>query len=387
MFQMPTNPLSSRRYEGGGPVGQKVQQHETLTPGQREFLDSLTGQLTPQVGQGITPYQGERVAPFGPLQEQALGMAGGYEPGIRAGLKAYGGFDPAQGQDFLGIGQQILQSAGQPYDPTGAKEYWEQSFKAPAMQTWQRDIIPGLKESFSDGALNRALARSAESLGLGLSGQLGSILQSDRENYLNRQMQGAGLAGSFAQLPGQLATQGQQLAAGGLGEMGFMGAMEQALRQQTAEAQQQQWGEAQPYENPWLQRFASLVLGTPAFENIGFQGFYKPSTFETLAGAAAQGGGAYFGAKAASDRRLKDNIEPVENALEKVEQLEGKTFHYIWKPQAEREAGLIAQDLEKVLPEAVVEINGIKFIKYDGVIALLVNAVKELNQKIDVRDN
>ena len=52
-----------------------------------------------------------------------------------------------------------------------------------------------------------------------------------------------------------------------------------------------------------------------------------------------------------SDIKLKENIEVIDNALDKVKQLKGITYDL--KKMASRLTGLIAQDLEKVLPEAV----------------------------------
>ena len=82
-----------------------------------------------------------------------------------------------------------------------------------------------------------------------------------------------------------------------------------------------------------------------------------------------------------SDKRLKEDIETIEDALDKVRKLDGKVYKFIFKDK-ERDGGVIAQDVERVLPEAVVEINGIKHVKYEAVIALLVNAVKELDRKV-----
>lgn len=79
----------------------------------------------------------------------------------------------------------------------------------------------------------------------------------------------------------------------------------------------------------------------------------------------------------ASDRRIKENIIPIENALEKLMQLEGFTF--TMKESGEEKAGIMAQDLEAVLPEAVFEINGVKHIKLDAVLGLIVSAIKEMN--------
>ena len=82
---------------------------------------------------------------------------------------------------------------------------------------------------------------------------------------------------------------------------------------------------------------------------------------------------------ATSDLYLKENIQPVKSALEIVNQLEGVRFD--WKDSGESSLGVIAQDLEKVLPELVSETNGVKSVNYNGIIAVLIQAIKELNQK------
>ena len=82
---------------------------------------------------------------------------------------------------------------------------------------------------------------------------------------------------------------------------------------------------------------------------------------------------------ATSDLYLKENIQPVKSALEIVNQLEGVRFD--WKDSGESSLGVIAQDLEKVLPELVSETNGVKSVNYNGIIAVLIQAIKELSQK------
>ena len=89
-----------------------------------------------------------------------------------------------------------------------------------------------------------------------------------------------------------------------------------------------------------------------------------------------------------SDERLKENIQVVDNALDKVSQLKGVTFD--WKKDGEKSAGLIAQDVEKVLPSAVKE-KGLPFkadddqeyktVEYSQVTSLLVEAIKELKEE------
>jgi len=85
-----------------------------------------------------------------------------------------------------------------------------------------------------------------------------------------------------------------------------------------------------------------------------------------------------------SDRTLKENIEPITDALDKVNSINGYTFNYIDAPEKGRVPGVIAQELEQVLPEAVYDTgNGTKAVRYDNTIALLVEAIKELKQQVD----
>lgn len=104
-----------------------------------------------------------------------------------------------------------------------------------------------------------------------------------------------------------------------------------------------------------------------------------------------------------SDERLKEDIEKIDNALEKVMQLRGVTY----KPNAiaeglgykkQNEVGVIAQDVEKVLPEAVkpapfdimlfenTEISrsgqNYKTVQYEKLVPLLIEAIKELNNEV-----
>jgi hypothetical protein len=95
-----------------------------------------------------------------------------------------------------------------------------------------------------------------------------------------------------------------------------------------------------------------------------------------------------------SDKRLKKDIAPIDNALWRVSQLNGCTFTYLKDDR--KSAGLIAQDLEKVLPSAVIEDEAVfhgeegetyKTVQYDQVIGLLVEAVKELTAKVEELEN
>ena len=96
-----------------------------------------------------------------------------------------------------------------------------------------------------------------------------------------------------------------------------------------------------------------------------------------------------------SDESLKENVKNIENPLEKVSQINGVTFD--WKEDYIKEnggedkyfvrkndVGVIAQEVEKVLPEVVAtREDGIKAVKYDRIVALLIESIKELKKEIE----
>jgi hypothetical protein len=97
---------------------------------------------------------------------------------------------------------------------------------------------------------------------------------------------------------------------------------------------------------------------------------------------------AYYG----SDSRLKENVTPISNPLEKIQQIGG--YEYDWIPMEgihENEGhdiGVIAQEIESILPEIVTtRENGYKAVKYDRIVALLIECIKEQQKQIDELKN
>ena len=98
-----------------------------------------------------------------------------------------------------------------------------------------------------------------------------------------------------------------------------------------------------------------------------------------------------------SDRRLKTNILNIPNALEKVSMLNGVTFEWLEFDENKNkeihanegtDVGVIAQDVEAVFPDLVdTRESGYKAVKYDKLTALLIEAVKELNEKVIKLEN
>ena len=90
---------------------------------------------------------------------------------------------------------------------------------------------------------------------------------------------------------------------------------------------------------------------------------------------------------AASDKRLKDNIQTIKNPLSKILSLDSIEFDWNEKQETYRghDIGLIAQQVEEIAPELVTtRSNGYKAIKYDKLNSLLVGAIKEQQQQIEV---
>jgi hypothetical protein len=125
-------------------------------------------------------------------------------------------------------------------------------------------------------------------------------------------------------------------------------------------------------------RINSLGVGTPA---SGLTGEIRATNNIT----------AYY----SSDKNLKENILPIKNALNKVDNINGVEFD--WKDSyieqrggedgifvRKHDVGVIAQELEQVLPEVVVtRDDGYKAVNYEKVVALLIQAIKELKEEVD----
>ena len=85
-----------------------------------------------------------------------------------------------------------------------------------------------------------------------------------------------------------------------------------------------------------------------------------------------------------SDEKLKENVVGITNALEKVMDLRGVYFNRIGKNYDDREIGVIAQEVEKVLPELVKEgPDGTKSVAYQNMVAVLIEAIKEQQEQIN----
>ena len=140
---------------------------------------------------------------------------------------------------------------------------------------------------------------------------------------------------------------------------------------------------------------AAMVTGS-LYEEKWTTGDGTDSTSKTTGALIVSGGlgilntisaGGDVIAYASSDERLKDNIKPIDGALNKVSKISGNTFD--WNEQKQniykgRDYGVIAQEIEAVMPELVdTRDNGYLAVKYDKIVPLLIEAIKELKQEIE----
>jgi hypothetical protein len=84
-----------------------------------------------------------------------------------------------------------------------------------------------------------------------------------------------------------------------------------------------------------------------------------------------------------SDARLKANIISLGSTLAKVLQIDGKSYTMKKDENKKQKIGVLAQDIEKVFPELVSESNGVKSVNYQGLVPVLINALKEQDAKMN----
>ena len=121
-------------------------------------------------------------------------------------------------------------------------------------------------------------------------------------------------------------------------------------------------------------KFSSVSTGTTATLNVNTDRLQFNPSSGTLSATVFT---------SLSDRTQKEDIRPIENAIGIVNQLTG--VRYNWKNNTNKPSiGLIAQDVEEVIPEVVVEMaDGLKSVSYGNIVAVLIEAIKEQQVRIE----
>lgn len=134
------------------------------------------------------------------------------------------------------------------------------------------------------------------------------------------------------------------------------------------------YGLAYEYNGSYYHHLALKENGTTyARLSFGSAGAYFTGTLTSGADVVAY-----------SDRRLKDNIQTIENALDKVVSLRGVTYTRNDKEDKSQKVGVIAQEVQEILPQVVFEQeDGILGVSYGNITAVLIEAIKEQQTQIE----
>jgi len=144
-----------------------------------------------------------------------------------------------------------------------------------------------------------------------------------------------------------------------------------------------------------------IIKAETADKDILFKGTDDSTTITALQLDMSEGGNAQFlgnisGSQieasgdiiafGSSDRNLKDNIQPIENSLEKIDKIGGYTF--VWNDNQStykgKDIGVVAQEIQEILPEIVAtRANGYLGVKYEKIVPLLIESIKELKKEVE----
>jgi hypothetical protein len=146
----------------------------------------------------------------------------------------------------------------------------------------------------------------------------------------------------------------------------------------------------------WFPAGVSVTGYVYATDNIQTNGGdIVVKTGSTIKAFMDQDGNGYFTGDvtsngSASDERLKENIVPLEKGLAEVEQIKTYTFNYKDRPE-DTLPGVIAQEIEQILPEVVYDIemedDTYKAVRYQQIVPVLIEAIKDLSDKVKDLEN
>jgi hypothetical protein len=349
-------------------------------------------------GQAAANQLGVRnIAGFTPDQLAAMEMTrGAIGTGAGAVNQAVGtagqvaGFTPGQvqGQSFLNanIGAYMnpyLQNvAGNVMSDLDRQRLMQQNQNAAS--AFQAKAFGGSRQGVLEAETNRAAQENAArtltdlySGGFNAAAQLaGQDLSFAQQAALANQQAGLAGAGLNLQAAGQLGQLGgaqQAMSQADIAALGNVGSMQQQLAQATTDAER----------NLILEKFqlqqGALGSLAPLAGNVTSTAKVTPSFGQTLGQAAQIAGTAMM----FSDPSMKENVKPMKGALKKLSFLNGSTYNYIDDEDETPTGGIMATDVKKVMPGAVKTMdNGKMAVDYSKVTGLLVEAVKELDDKV-----
>jgi len=227
----------------------------------QQQLNQLLGE---QLGQGVERFGGERVPGASGLQTAGFDVARGLTPiasgGQQFGAQQTAGLDPGTAGRVTGQAEQALSGILGPQDLEAVNRLFQTGFVDPAQGNINR-LLRGVSERFAGagsagatggGAFGRSLGRAAGEAGTQLNAQLAKLLFETDQANKNRQLQGVGAATNLAQLPGQVAGQGEILGLGPLASLLDIGGIQRGIQGEQGEAGFQEFLRTRDFNNPFL---------------------------------------------------------------------------------------------------------------------------------------
>jgi len=376
---------SPSQSEYGSQYSERAISLPTTSTTQRGLESTISEWLKSRVSQGAQPFPGALTPDIPELFREA-----------------YSGFQYSPFAEDISAATRDLISGVPAYafDPAKTTEKWVETYAAPVMKAWEKYVLPLKKEEWNIPGVYASRTRTREVAKAGeefmttrVAPTLFEALQTGEKLGALSAEQAAERKMAATSMPYQQFSQAADAASKLYGfqaadiaanyqeflrtraEPGWpistaMGYMTTPTIQNLVLREGSSWGEQTGETSGWL----GGVLGGVGEAGLGMM--MDPSTAWNW-GSLALGGLAGL-----SDARLKSNPVMIKSALARVKLLRGYTYEIF----GTNDAGIMAQDLEKVLPEGVVQNqDGIKFVKIPAVVALLVNAVNELADKMEVK--
>jgi len=293
----------------------------TMTPEQSALLKQLNellggktgegGEFIPgQLGQGVPAYEGKLTAGPTGMEEKGWGAISSLLSGPQQSATSKTAIDKilqgtAQGVQKYDVGE---------FDPAAIQSWYQDALVKPAMDTWEKSVVPQIQEKFigqnagSSGAANRAISGSAEDMMSNLNAQLATALYGEKGAFDTRKFTsetdyiknlfsaGQNDATRAAQVPVmENASMENFMKAIGLGTSA--GATERGIEQQGLNEEYMKWLSSQGYSNPYLSLLSS-ALGQRASENVVNPGSQQSGILQDVLAPAF---GSYMGSESGSE--------------------------------------------------------------------------------------
>ena len=138
-------------------------------------------------------------------------------------------------------------------------------------------------------------------------------------------------------------------------------------------------------------RYYCTVHGNGMGNTVNIQSAYNTIIEDNLVVSGSLNVTGDITAYSTSDERLKTNVTPILDSLNKIGEIQGYEYDWIeneYHNNIGHDIGVIAQEIEKIAPEAVsTRDNGYKAVKYEKLVPILIQAIKELNEKVNKLEN